>query len=438
MSTTRAVFASVVGLGLSLVLGVAGALAIYNTKDGQVQGSSAQEVLFPDTPTGALAVLDQDDNLASLVVLAIRPSDDDDADAGVGGTIVPIPVSADVSGGVGPERLPLDETVSLFGSASLQDELPALLGVSIDQIAVVSRAELDAMLAPVGPTNLSLPVPVTGNGGSVIAEAGATALDGAQMAEVLASRNPDVTGIGEYDADVAVWRAFADAIGDGLSTPLALTVGESTAAVGGRATIGELVGRLTSGPVSVQPLRSDPVVSVDLNPRGIDAVALDRVEVSVVFGHVAPSRVAAPYAGYTFRLVSSFSDEQLPAGVARLDVAYTATKALVAIETNVRSVDTVAADADAATVVEVTDEGLLLAGERLGDIFGPVEVRIAERRIAGIDMVVTLGTDYLATLDTDVVTPTTGSDAGPETDSAGAQTTASDGAATTVAEDTFD
>ena len=32
-------------------------------------------------------------------------------------------------------------------------------------------------------------------------------------------------------------------------------------------------------------------------------------------------------------------------------------------------------------------------------MFGPVEVGVAATRIAGIDIVVTLGTDYLATLD---------------------------------------
>lgn len=397
MSTTRAVLASALGVGLSLVVGIAGALAIYNTKDGQVQGRSAPELMFPDTPTGAVAVVDRSGELASLVVLAIRPPAGGD-DAGIGGTIVPIPVTADVSGGAGPERLPLDETVALFGTETLAEELPALLGVSIDEIAVVTPSELEGMLAPVGPTEVILPVPATRNGGAVIAEAGVATLDGSQMAEVLASRDADVRAGDEYDADVAVWNALADAIGDGLTTPLDLQAGEQTSAVAGPQPIGALVEGLTSGPVSVQPLRSRPVVSVDLNPRGVDAVALDWVEVAVIFGHVAPSNVAAPYPGFTFRVVSSFADEQLPPGVTRLDVAYTATKALFNLEANVRSVDTVAGDAESATLVEVSDESLVAAGERLGDTFGAVEVRVADTRIAGIDMVLTLGTDYLAVL----------------------------------------
>lgn len=399
MSTTRAVVASVTGVALALALGVTGAVAIYNTKDGQVQGSDAPEVPFPTTPTGAVAVLDDNGALASLVVLTVRPATDGD-DAGVGGTVVPIPVSADVSGGTGSERLPIDETVALFGGSSLDDELPALLGLSFDQIAVIAEAELAAMLDPLGPTELTLPTAVAAADGTVVTDAGAQTLTGPQMATLLAARDPDLTGAEEYEADVAVWRAVAGSVGAGLATPLTLDVERPTAPVSGAESIGELVGRLTSGPMSVQALRSDPIVSIDLNPRGVDAVALDRVEVAVIFGHVAPSRVAAPYAGYTYRVVSAFSDDQLPIGVDRLDVAYTATKALVGLDANVRSVSTDAGDAQSSTIVEVTNDSLLPAGELLGDIFGPVEVRVADTRITGIDMVVSLGTDYLTTLDT--------------------------------------
>ena len=156
---------------------------------------------------------------------------------------------------------------------------------------------------------------------------------------------------------------------------------------------------MSSGPIAVQTLRFEPIASVDLNPRGVDALALDRVDVAVLFGHVAPARVAAPYAGYTYRVVSAFGDAQLPEGIARLDVAYTAVKALLETESNVRSVDTTAEAAPAATLIEVANESLLAAAERLADVFGPVEARVAGTRIAGIDIVVTLGTDYLATLD---------------------------------------
>ena len=141
----------------------------------------------------------------------------------------------------------------------------------------------------------------------------------------------------------------------------------------------------------------------------------------MIFGHIAPSKVAAPNPGYNFRIVSPFSDEQLADGVSRLDVAYTATEAVLGSDANVVSVDTSSGEAGAATVIEVGDENLIQAANTLSEVFGPVEVRIADPRIAGVDVVATLGTDYLSRLDSAAATATVprtstgGSTAVPET-----------------------
>jgi hypothetical protein len=158
--------------------------------------------------------------------------------------------------------------------------------------------------------------------------------------------------------------------------------------------------------MAIQPLRSTPIVSLDRNPRGVDAVALDRPEVLVLFGHVAPRKVAAPNPGYNFRVVSSFADDQLN-GPTRLDVAYTATEALLGEDANVISVDTSAGEAASPTVIEVSDENLAEAAATLSEVFGPVEVRVADRTIAGVDVVATLGTEYLSRLDITAAIATT-------------------------------
>ena len=403
MSTTRALIASLVGVGLALILGVAGAVAIYNTKDGQVQGSDTPEVQFPVTPTGAIAVVGPGGTLASLAVVTVRPTEGGD-EPGTGGTLVPVPVSADASGGIGTERLPLDETVGLFGTESLSDEIPALLGVSIDDVAALTELELATALADLGAIEVTLPEAVTSSDGSVLVDVGVRSIDAATAAAILANRESSLSGAEDYEIDVAVWSGIASAVGDGLGTPM--QIGEGT----GPGSLLDTFGRLTSGPMAVQTIRFEPIASVDLNPRGVDALVLDRVDVAVLFGHVAPARVAAPYAGYTYRVVSAFGDAQLPSGIARVDVAYTAVKAVLATESNVRSVDTTADEAPAATRIEVADDSLLAAAERLADVFGPVEARVAGTRIAGIDIVVTLGTDYLATLDNDAADGTTATD----------------------------
>ena len=398
MTTTRAVVASLVGLVIAVGLGAAGYVAIANTTDGEVVGGGATEVTFPATPTATLAIVDDDGDLASLAVLAVRP--DDDSDEGRGGTVVPIPISADSSGGFGTERTPLNETVELFGAESLADEVPVLLGVGVDQLAVLDQDELAALLAPIGPIEVNLPMAVIDGSGQEIAGPGVQTLTPERVAELLSATDGDTTGADRYPIDVAIWAAIADAVGGGSTTESA-EPSTSAPDVEGR-----VLDRVLQGPISVQPLRSSPIVSLDRNPRGVDAVALDRPEVLVIFGHIAPSKVAAPNPGYNFRIVSPFSDEQLADGVSRLDVAYTATDAVLGSDANVVSVDTSSGEAGAATVIEVGDENLIQAANTLSEVFGPVEVRIADPRIAGVDVVATLGTEYLSRLDSVAATAT--------------------------------
>lgn len=407
MSTTRVAIAALVGAGIAAGLGIAGGVAIYNTTDGQVLGRDVPEVTFPATPTGLIAVVDGSDNLTSLAAFAVRPASDDDDDAGRGGTVVPIPISADASGGFGTERLPLNETVALFGTSSIAEEAAVLLGITIDQVTVVDTSDLADVMAPLGTVDVDLPAAVTDSRGAQIAAAGAATLDVEQVAAILGAHDPDMTGAARYPVDVAVWSGIAATVDEGLVSPLARPQSTAATVAAGE---GDLLARLTSGPITVQPLRSTPIVSLDVNPRGVDAVALDRAEVAVVFGHIAPSKVSAPYPGYNFRIISHFDASQLPEGVRSLDVAYTATKALIGTESNVLSVDAGAGEAASATVIEVNDDSLVDAAATLSDIFGPVDVRVAETRVARIDVVVTLGTDYLSLLDASLATATTAPD----------------------------
>ena len=397
ITTTQAIIASLVGLAIAAGVGVAGYVAIANTTDGEVVGGGTPEVMFPATPTATLAVIDDDGELASLAVVAVRPGDDTDARSG--GSVVPVPISADSSGGFGTERTPLDETVALFGPESLAEEVPVLLGVGIDELTVLDEAELEELLGPLGPIEVDLPAPVRDATGREIAGAGPQTLTPSRVAELLSATDPTTTGADRYAIDVAVWAAVADAVGDGDDEAPSSSVPGTDVGL-------DIVSQVLSGPLSVQPLRSSPIVTLDRNPRGVDAVALDRPEVVVIFGHIAPSKVAAPNPGYNFRIVSRFSDQQLADDVSRLDVAYTATDAVLGINGNVVSVDTSSGEAGVATVIEVGDENLIQAANTLSDVFGPVEVRVADPRIAGVDVIVTLGTDYLGRLDTAAATAT--------------------------------
>jgi hypothetical protein len=401
MTTTRALVATLACVAVAAGLGAAGYAAIANTTDGQVVGGGTPEVTFPATPTATVAIVDDSGSLSSVAVLAARPADDDGA-AGSGGTVVPIPISADSSGGFGAERTPLNETVDLFGPETLDDEVPLLLGVGIDDLIVLDEEELADWLTPVGAIEVDLPAPVSNAAGVQIAAAGRQTMSPDEIAAVLSAADPTVPSADRYPVDVAIWRAIAAVVGDGLATPLASPVDT----IAGQASGSDVPSLVTSGPMAVQPLRATPIVSLDRNRRGVDAVSLDRPEVLVIFGHIAPSKVAAPNPGYNFRVVSSYADGQLD-GPTRLDVAYTATEALLGENANVISVDTSTGEAASPTVIEVSDENLAAAAATLSDVFGPVEVRVAERRIAGVDVVATLGTDYLSRLDMTAAVATT-------------------------------
>ena len=398
----RAVAASLAGVALAGALGTAGYVAIANTTDGQVVGGGTPEVTFPATPTATVAVVDEGGHLGSVAVLTVRPGEDGGRR---GGTVVPVPINADSSGGFGAERTPLNETVALFGPEALADEVPALLGVGIDDLIVLDESALATRLAPIGAVEVDLPRPVRDSTGREVAAAGPQTLTPERIAEVLSASDSAETGGDRYPVDVAVWGAIADAAGEGLATaPSSVADPPATGSVVDGAEPLDAVSAVMSGPMSVQPLRSSPIVSLDSNPRGVDAAALDRAEVLVIFGHIAPSKVAAPNPGYNFRIVSPFSGDQLAGAATRLDVAYTATEALLGADANVISVDTSAGEADAVTVIEVSDDNLVAAAGTLSDVFGPIEVRVVDSRIAGVDVVATLGTDYLARLGTGVVT----------------------------------
>jgi len=304
-------------------------------------------------------------------------------------------VSADASGGQGDERLPIAETVSLSGAESLAGEAEALLGLALDEVEVVDAVGLTAMLERFGELEVELPTDVTDADGEVVAEAGAQTLDPAAAAAVLTARDPDVPAAEQYPAAQAVWSAVAAAIGDGVGSE----GGDASTALASSAggTLDGILADLSAGPVGARGLRVVPVDEAT-NPRRVDAVLLDQAELVIVFGQVAPGKVAAPNPQLSVRIESTFSDDELAAsGMTNTDVAYAAVSQVLFVGGNVLSVDTGVADAatGAATVIEVADETLIAGTDGAETLFGPIDVRVGETRIVGVDATIHLGTDYL-------------------------------------------
>ncbi|MET0324087.1 MAG: hypothetical protein ABW219_02605 [Ilumatobacteraceae bacterium] len=384
------------GIAAAAALGTLGAVTLYNSTEGAEASSGLPELSFPTTPTALLAAVDGDGALASMAVLVVQPS-------GTGGSIVTVPTSADASAGTGPDRLPIAETMSLSGVEALGPEAEILLGLSLDDVEVVDAARLTELLAPIGPIDVDLPIDVTDGNGDVVAEAGEQTLDAAGAAAILTARDPSVPGARQYAAAAAVWAAIAAAADGGAATgpPGSAATPATTVPAASSGTIEARLAQLAAGPVGHRDLRVEPVAP-DANPRGVDVVLLDPAELALVFGQVAPGKVAAPNSALSVRLISAFTDEQLaPSGLTNADVAYEAARQILAVGGNVRSVDTGADDADPpgeTTEIELADETLVAGTDGADELFGPIEVSVGESRIVGVDAVIRLGTDYLPLL----------------------------------------
>ena len=381
-STVVAAGAIVVTVAAAVGIGVVGGLTLYHSTEGADASDDRPELVFPNTPTGLVAAVDDDGRLASLAAVVVKPS-------GAGGSVITVPVSADASGGDGTERLPLAETADLAGADSVQREAEILLGLTIESFEVVDEARLEELLRPVGDIEVDLPADVTDAAGRVVAESGAQTLDPAAAAAVLVARDPSVPALEQYPAAAAVWEAVAEAVGDGLdvadSGPDPTSESEDD--------VTHVLTAALAGPLASRSLMSNSVPAAR-NPRDVDVVLLDRAELALVFGQVAPGKVAAPNPALTFRVESPFTDVD-GTELTNDDIAYRAISQLLFVRGNVQSVDTASGDVPAVTTIDVADESLVAGVEDTDTFLGDVDVRVAEERIAGVDAVVRLGTSYL-------------------------------------------
>ena len=192
----------------AVALAALGGVTLYHSTEGADAASGVPELVFPSTPTGVVAAVDESGALASVAVLVVQP-------AGVGGSVVTVPVSADSTNGKGEERFPIAETMALRGPESLQQELESMLGLGIDAIEVVDAARLATLLDGVGPIAVELPVDVTDASGAVVADAGSATLDPAAAASILTARDPAVAALDQYPAATAVWSGIAASMSGG-------------------------------------------------------------------------------------------------------------------------------------------------------------------------------------------------------------------------------
>ena len=386
--TQRAAIAVGLSLIVVVVLGVIGARTLASSTIGSEAGDGeVVAVALPETTTAFLGVVDNEGTLQSAVLMVLHPS-------GVGGAIVPFEAAADISAGRAETIIPLRDALDAGDSSLFTLDAESITGLTFDFIEVVTPSELTEMLRVDGTVTLDLPQ-------SVVANSGVEWLQG--RSSVSAQEATELLSVGggapfEVGADLhsEVWR--------GLSALAAGSSGSSggTDAVA-FASINEVVSALFAGVVETRTLN---LYEVEGSDRTL--AYYDWAETLLVAGHLAPSRVAAPYSSAVVRVIVPFSDDDLvETGYGVGDVAVIAVRRLSNVGLNVVSVST-GPNADAEQAPEVTevwtgdDSAVTDAASAFSELLGEVVAREGDYEVDGIDIVITLGTSFLADLDREI------------------------------------
>jgi hypothetical protein len=355
------------------VLGYVGVQAIANSEAGKdAQADNLPIQSFPYTPSTLLLTTDGNGNLASATVMVLAPT-------GSGGSIVPVPLNADL-GFADDARQSLAQAYASGGVEAAVSAIESLVLVPVNFVIALDPTQLAGFLQQFEPLDVTLQAPVEvfgADGRPTTIAAGSVVLDAANAASVLSAGAGTVEETVRYVNAEAVWTAVSTAIGPGRpgATPID----------GPPADGGALTTRLAAGPVGTRGLVTIPLTD-EQNPNGFDVVQLDRSDAVLVFGSIAPGSMSAPSLGPVFRI------EAAPG----YDAAVKRTiAALLFLGGNVVSVDqTIAPRPD--TVFRVPDDIDRVGAEAASGIFGTIAYEDPVVRIEGVDVTIVLGTEYLS------------------------------------------
>lgn len=370
------VVVTVLVMALVPVFGYVGVRAVLDSTGGKdALADNLPTTSFPATPTGLLMGVDDEGVLASLTVFVLGSS-------GAGGSIIPVPVNADV-GFSDDGRRSIQQVYAEEGPDAAVFAVESVLLVSINFWEVADPASLGGILLPFEPYEVTLAYDVEAAEGS---EPGSTIVAGTSLLDARTTASVLTAGAGrgiesERAANAeAVWQAFSVKVGAGRppTTPLA----------GGPADFAGLLASVEAGPVASRGIGTNELTA-DQNPDGLDVIEIDQSEAVFVFGSICPVQVSAPKPGLLMRVVA-------PPGY-EAEVLRTIDKILY-VGANVVSVS-LDGPPRSETVFLVADEA---NRERLAvadGIFGTINIEKPDVRIEGVDVTIELGTDYLESVE---------------------------------------
>jgi hypothetical protein len=352
------------------IFGYVGAHAILDSKGSATD--VAETIPLPSTPTALFATVDENDRLTSLTAMVLGES-------GVGGSIVPLPVNADSTGGDGDERISFQSAYQSGGMADLVPAVESVLSVTFSFSEVDDAAGAAGLLLPLAPIAVELPADVVdskkGAADAVVLAKGAHSLEVGTSALVLTSDSGTIKEASRRAGIAAFWQGVVGAIGNGR--------GGGAAPSGAPASFNDLVTRLFAGRTQTLGLEVLPIAAA-ANPTGADVELVDRTFAVFVFAAAAPGAMSSPAPGDRYRI-------EAPAGYEAEVKAVIAS--LLYLGDNVVSVN-IAAQPQTGTVAFVAPS--IEPDEQItGGLFGKLDVKPIETRIDGIDIKLVLGTDFL-------------------------------------------
>lgn len=397
--------AAVVGLGAALGLGVVGAATLADSTAGQVASDGQRPVgaaRLPFTSTALFGVIDDEGRLVTAVVAVLGRD-------GSGGSLVQVPVSADPAVGLAEDLTSLDAVYAVDGPLEFTRAAERLTGLSFDVIEVADATRIAGLIAPLGQLEVQVPTAIRDASSGEVWEAGGLRLDTTEAVQLLTASETSVPTSGYEPVRSIVWAAVADRVGAGID-PAEPVPALSPSSV--PLTSDEFVGRLFAGPVGFRALdfrRLTPdVVAVrigddyrDAFGEGVlvDVVAVDRADMLLVFGAIAPGRLGAPLDAPTFRIVNPLGpDDTAALGSTPVDVTEAVINVMIYTKVNVVSVlhPTDGSAAPDVTTVRVADPALLEAVVPTYEpVLGALEVAVAADPIEGVDVEIVLGRSYL-------------------------------------------
>ncbi|HEY5424488.1 MAG TPA: hypothetical protein VIK05_13495 [Ilumatobacteraceae bacterium] len=398
-NTLLALAGGLVAAILMPLLVYVGAVAISNSNAGENALSGVPpEQAFPQTPTGMLATVSDNNELTSVTVFVLAPQAEGESATydQRGGSVVSVPIN--INAGSEGQLLSLHDAYALGGEEELRADVESVLSLTLDNSAVMKEADFADFLADLPTVEVDFPRDVLGADDTVMYAKGPQSLSAQDVAKVITTRSATQPERLRQPNIDALWSGITAAIGPGRAG--------QTLSAGPPTTFAELAARLTAGQSASRGLIARQL-GQDRNPEALDVEELDRPDALLVFASIAPAQMSRPGSGLTYRLEAPAGfDAQVRKLIAEL----------LAVGGNVVSVD-LNADSHPETAVFVYDPEIAAVEPTDNSILGPVSVETPDVRLGGVDETISLGTNYLNGVDLTApdATSTSSTVAPPET-----------------------